>query len=58
MPRIQMTRSVKVALYFLRIYLIVLLALIGLKFWRTFNSPAADKDADPERPAATAPAEP
>ena len=36
MPRIQMTRSVKVALYGLRIYLIVLLSLIGLKFVRDF----------------------
>ena len=34
MPRIQMTRSVRVALWFLRIYLLVLLALIALRFIR------------------------
>jgi hypothetical protein len=32
MPRIHMTRSVKMALYALRIYLILLLGLIILKF--------------------------
>ncbi len=36
MPRVQMTRTVKIALYFLRFYLIVLLALILVKFLRTF----------------------
>ncbi len=36
MPRVQMTRTVRIALYFLRFYLIVLLALILVKFLRTF----------------------
>ncbi len=36
MPRVQMTRTVKIALYFLRVYLIVLLVLILVKFLRTF----------------------
>ncbi len=36
MPRIKTTPTVKVALYGLRIYLLVLLALILLKFIRTF----------------------
>jgi hypothetical protein len=43
MPRIQMTPMVRLALYGLRIYLIVLLLLIGLKFVRDFSAapPAA-----------------
>ena len=36
MPRVQMTRTVKTALYGLRIYLLVLLVLIGIKFYRVF----------------------
>ena len=32
MPRIKMTRSVKIALLFLRVYLLVMLALILVKF--------------------------
>jgi hypothetical protein len=36
MPRIRTTPLVKIALYGLRIYLIVLLGLILLKFIRTF----------------------
>jgi len=38
MPRIEMTPTVRFALFFLRIYLIVLLGLIGLKFVRTFTN--------------------
>ena len=43
MPRIQMTPMVRLALYGLRIYLIVLMLLIGLKFVRDFSAapPAA-----------------
>ncbi len=37
MPRIQMTRTVKVALFLLRLYLIGMLALILLKFLRVFG---------------------
>ena len=36
MPRIEMTKTTKIALYFLRIYLIFLLALILIKFLKTF----------------------
>ena len=36
MPRVQMTRTVKTALYGLRIYLLVLLVLIAIKFYRVF----------------------
>ena len=36
MPRIKTTPMVKFALYFLRVYLIVLLGLILFKFIRTF----------------------
>jgi hypothetical protein len=37
MPRIQTTRTVKIALYVLRVYLIVMLALILMKFLRGFG---------------------
>jgi hypothetical protein len=37
MPRIQMTRTVKVALYVLRFYLIGMLILILVKFLRIFH---------------------
>lgn len=36
MPRVQMTRTTRIALYFLRFYLIVLLALIVVKFVKVF----------------------
>ncbi len=36
MPRIKLTPMAKFALYFLRVYLIVLLLLIALKFVRSF----------------------
>jgi hypothetical protein len=32
-PRITMSRGVKIALLFLRIYLILLVLLLGYKFW-------------------------
>jgi hypothetical protein len=41
MPRIQMTRTVKFVLGFLRIYLIVLLILIVVKFVGTLLSVAS-----------------
>jgi hypothetical protein len=37
MPRIQTTLTVKIALYVLRVYLIVMLALILMKFLRVFG---------------------
>jgi hypothetical protein len=36
MPREEMTKTTKIALYFLRIYLIFLLGLILVKFLKTF----------------------
>ena len=32
-PRIRMSRGVKIALLFLRIYLVLLVVLLGYKFW-------------------------
>lgn len=37
MPRINTTRTVRIALWALRIYLLILLSLIGLKFARVFS---------------------
>jgi hypothetical protein len=38
MPRIKMTRTVRIALWALRVYLLVLLTLIAVKFVRVFSS--------------------
>ena len=43
MPRIKTTRTVRIALWALRIYLLVLLALIGLKFARMFTGSQSQK---------------
>jgi hypothetical protein len=32
-PRIRMSRGVKIALLFLRLYLVLLVVLLGYKFW-------------------------
>ncbi len=53
MPRIQMTRTVRFALIFIRIYLIVLLSLIALKFVRVFGG-AEQKPTPPAAPAKAA----
>jgi hypothetical protein len=37
MPRVQMTPMVRYALYFLRIYLIVLLSLLVVRFLQVFH---------------------
>jgi hypothetical protein len=37
MARVQMTRTTKIALYFLRFYLVGLLALILVRFLRIFE---------------------
>ncbi len=37
MPRLQMTPMVRYALYFLRIYLIVLLSLLVVRFLQVFH---------------------
>ena len=51
MARIKTTPMVKFALWALRIYLLVLLSLIGLKFYRTFH---AGKDVKATAAAAAA----
>jgi hypothetical protein len=51
--RIQTTPIVKVALFSLRVYLIILLTLIVIKFFRVLSAPAEDKAA--EGPAAVQP---
>jgi hypothetical protein len=53
MPRIKTTRTVKAALWALRIYLLVLLSLIGFKFARVFSS-AQKPDLAASAPAAAA----
>jgi hypothetical protein len=37
MPRVQMTPMVRFALYFLRIYLLVLLSLLVVRFLQVFH---------------------
>ncbi len=37
MPRVRMNRTTKITLYFLRIYLLLLLALILVRFVRVFQ---------------------
>ena len=37
MPRVKTTPMVRIALWALRVYLLILLALIGLKFARVFS---------------------
>jgi hypothetical protein len=53
MARVKTTRTVKVALWALRIYLLVLLTLIGVKFARVFSS-TQKPDTTAATPAATA----
>jgi hypothetical protein len=36
MPRVQLTKTTRIALYFLRFYLIFLVVLLFVKFVRTF----------------------
>ena len=49
MPRIKTTRTVKVALWALRVYLLVLLVLIAFKFTRVFSQSQTQEKS----PAAT-----
>jgi len=54
MPRIAMTPGVRIALWALRLYLLVLLSLIGLKFVKSFSEPrSAPTPANVPRGAAT-----
>ena len=50
MPRIHMTRSVKIALYCLRIYLILLLGLIIVKFVLMFTGSKKTEAPEQQRP--------
>ncbi len=45
MPRIKTTPMVRIALWALRIYLLVLLSLIGLKFTRMYSQSRKDRGA-------------
>ncbi len=47
MPRIKTTPMVRFALWALRIYLLILLSLIGLKFARVFHSGNQPRPATP-----------
>jgi hypothetical protein len=51
MARIKTTRTVRFALWALRIYLLILLLLIGVKFVRVFSS-----SQKPDKAAASSPA--
>jgi len=53
MPRIKTTRTVRIALWALRVYLLILLSLIGLKFTRVFSH--TDNE---QKPGALAPVQP
>jgi len=51
MPRIKTTKTVRFALWALRIYLLILLLLIGIKFVRVFASSHKSEDAASNSPA-------
>jgi hypothetical protein len=53
MPRIKTTRMVRVALWALRIYLLILLSLIGLKFASVFS-----RSRNEQKPATATAAKP
>ena len=52
MARIKTTRTVRFALWALRIYLLILLTLIGIKFVRVFSNSHKQDSAAPSPPAA------
>jgi hypothetical protein len=54
MARIKTTKTVRFALWALRIYLLILLTLIGLKFARVFSGAHQQDPAVPEPAAAIA----
>ncbi|MGA3267376.1 MAG: hypothetical protein ABSE16_11190 [Verrucomicrobiota bacterium] len=53
MARIKTTPTVRFALWALRIYLLILLTLIGIKFVRVFSN-SNQQESDPSSPAAAA----
>jgi hypothetical protein len=54
MARIKTTPTVRFALWALRIYLLILLMLIGIKFVRVFSSAQKQGNAATNRPATAA----
>jgi hypothetical protein len=52
MARIRTTPMARFALWALRIYLLILLTLIGIKFARVFSSSQKQENAAPSPPAA------
>jgi hypothetical protein len=54
MPRIKTTPTVRFALWALRIYLLILLLLIGIKFVRVFSSSQKQDHAAAGAPATAA----
>lgn len=54
MARIKTTPMVRFALWALRIYLLVLLVLIGIKFTRVFSASHKQDNADPSSATVTA----
>ena len=50
MPRIHTTPMVRIALWALRIYLLILLSLIGLKFARVFSGSHTQDGSTHRRP--------
>jgi hypothetical protein len=51
MPRIKTTPMVRIALWALRVYLLILLSLIGLKFARVFSGSQKQDAPAPGAPA-------
>jgi hypothetical protein len=51
MPRIKTTPMARAALWALRIYLLILLSLIVLKFTRVFSNPTTQSGASPAVPS-------
>ncbi len=58
MARIRMTPTARVALWALRVYLLILLSLIGLKFVRGFRETRAREVAEARAPAPRGPGSP
>ena len=54
MARIKTTKTVRFALWALRVYLLILLTLIGIKFARVFSGSHPQNPAVPDRAAAIA----
>lgn len=55
MPRIKTTPMVRIALWALRVYLLILLSLIGLKFTRMYSQSKSAHSTAPPAPAQSGP---